>query len=109
MNSACLRKSARNDSVLSFGTTKVLARTMGPAFSLNCANIGVCGWRLCSLAIFGTSYRYRSVGVAGARVLRIPAEFEGVDVRVLDVDGGGGAALRAHGRVVAADPVAPIR
>src|SRR3954469_19865558 len=84
MNSACLRKRARNDSVLSFGTKKVLARTMGPVFSLNCANIGVCGSRLCSLAIFRTSSRYRAVGVAGARVLGIPAEVKGVCVRVLD-------------------------
>src|SRR5690242_20688678 len=60
MNSACLRNRARNASVLSFGTTKVLARTMGPVFSLNCANSGVCGSRLCNVAIFGTSSRCRS-------------------------------------------------
>src|SRR3979411_1373945 len=37
------------------------------------------------------------------RVLQMPDEFEEVVVRVLDVDGGDGAALRAHGRAVAAD------
>src|SRR5438034_1183249 len=39
MNSACLRNRARNDSALPVGTMKVLARTMGPVFSLNCAKI----------------------------------------------------------------------
>jgi hypothetical protein len=71
MNSACLRKRARNDSVRSLGTTKVLARTMGPVSSLNWANIGVCGSRLRNLAIFGyflslSICRYRlSHGTAG--------------------------------------------